>query len=182
MKEQKFSETGRSLVEMLGTLAVMGVLSVIGMAGFKIAMIKHSANDLLNELNVRASSIATQIATHSNPGFQPGMVGFNQGFSGCTECQFYVQRIAGQNRFSILVSNLPENICEQALKIIGPTSMIRSVTPCTDGEPVGFVFNNDLSTKEKDPCNDHGIILNGACSCYKGFSGTDCSQGAGEST
>lgn len=45
-------ESGRSMVEMLGVLAIIGVLSVGGIAGYKTAMERHQANQLLNALNI----------------------------------------------------------------------------------------------------------------------------------
>ena len=40
------SETGRSMVEMLGVLAVMGVLSVSAIYGYQIAMRRYRAGDI----------------------------------------------------------------------------------------------------------------------------------------
>ena len=53
----KQSERGRSMVEILGVLAVIGVLSFGGIQGYKYAMDKHRANDIVNEVNMRATDI-----------------------------------------------------------------------------------------------------------------------------
>ena len=45
------NESGRSMVEMLGVLAIIGVLSVGGIAGYKMAMEKNKANEFLNAWN-----------------------------------------------------------------------------------------------------------------------------------
>ena len=45
MKKLK-SESGRSMVEMLGVLAIIGVLSVGGIAGYSLSMRKHRANQV----------------------------------------------------------------------------------------------------------------------------------------
>ena len=58
----KLEEQGRSMVEMLGVLAVMGVLSVGGVAMYTSAMNKHRANELLNEASKRAATVAAQIS------------------------------------------------------------------------------------------------------------------------
>ena len=42
------NETGRSMVEMLGVLAIIGVLSVGGIAGYNMAMTRYRANEVLN--------------------------------------------------------------------------------------------------------------------------------------
>ena len=49
----KFNEIGRSMVEILGVLAVIGVLSVSGIMGYRFAMDKYRANDIINEVNIR---------------------------------------------------------------------------------------------------------------------------------
>ena len=45
------SDTGRSMVEMLGVLAVIGVLSVGGIAGYKMAMEKYRSNQVVDMAN-----------------------------------------------------------------------------------------------------------------------------------
>ena len=47
MKFKKL-ESGRSMVEMLGVLAIIGVLSVGGIAGYSLAMRRHRANGILD--------------------------------------------------------------------------------------------------------------------------------------
>lgn len=42
------TELGRSMVEMLGVLAVIGVLSIVGLQGYKKAMNKIKANELMD--------------------------------------------------------------------------------------------------------------------------------------
>ena len=47
MKKLK-SESGRSMVEMLGVLAIIGVLSVGGIAGYSLSMRRHRANAVVD--------------------------------------------------------------------------------------------------------------------------------------
>ena len=42
------NEYGRSMIEMLGVLAIIGVLSIGGLAGYTMAMNRHKANNLLD--------------------------------------------------------------------------------------------------------------------------------------
>ena len=64
-KENKMmnNETGRSMVEMLGVLAIIGVLSVGGIAGYTMAMNKYKANEILN-----TASMLAVLAKSSNGG------------------------------------------------------------------------------------------------------------------
>ncbi len=46
--QSKHKEQGRSMVEMLGVLAIIGVLSIGGIAGYTMAMNRYKANQLLD--------------------------------------------------------------------------------------------------------------------------------------
>lgn len=57
------TESGRSMVEMLGVLAIIGVLSVGGIAGYTMAMNKYRANEIANAVSltiVEATAAGTQ--------------------------------------------------------------------------------------------------------------------------
>ena len=41
-------QNGRSMIEMLGVLAIIGVLSIGGLAGYTMAMNRHRANEILD--------------------------------------------------------------------------------------------------------------------------------------
>ena len=53
----KTKETGRSMVEMLGVLAIIGVLSVAGIMGYIIAMRKYRANEIAHAISVMVASM-----------------------------------------------------------------------------------------------------------------------------
>ena len=48
MKVNKINEFGRSMIEMLGVLAIIGVLSVGAIAGYQKAMFKYKSNGFIN--------------------------------------------------------------------------------------------------------------------------------------
>ena len=48
---KKKNESGRSMVEMLGVLAIIGVLSIGGIAGYTMSMRRHRANMILDAAN-----------------------------------------------------------------------------------------------------------------------------------
>lgn len=51
------NEKGRSMIEMLGVLAIIGVLSVGGMAGYTKAMEQYRANKLTESLDIAMANI-----------------------------------------------------------------------------------------------------------------------------
>ena len=57
-------ESGRSMIEMLGVLAIMGVLSVGTIAGFRHAMTKQKINDIIHVINLNSVQILSSL-THT---------------------------------------------------------------------------------------------------------------------
>lgn len=56
---KKTAESGRSMVEMLGALAIMGVLSIGGISGYKRAMEMNQANTIMFSAKEYAGAIYT---------------------------------------------------------------------------------------------------------------------------
>ena len=51
------NDTGRSMLEMLGVLAIIGVLSVGGIAGYSKAMMKYKVNKAIEQVGIIAANI-----------------------------------------------------------------------------------------------------------------------------
>ena len=58
-----FMEKGRSMVEMLGVLAIIGILSAGALAGYQKAMAKQKANKTINQMAHIVNNIRTAV-TH----------------------------------------------------------------------------------------------------------------------
>lgn len=58
----RVNEYGRSMIEMLGVLAIVGVLSVGGIAGYSKAMTKFKANKLIDQITTISMNIRTLFA------------------------------------------------------------------------------------------------------------------------
>ena len=54
------TDSGRSMVEMLGTLAIIGVLSIGGIAGYSYGMDKYRANTIINDVMLRSVDVIAQ--------------------------------------------------------------------------------------------------------------------------
>ena len=84
---KKTQESGRSMVEMLGVLAIIGVLSVGGIAGYTLAMNRFRANEVIDMANkfavVAFSARETYAAMHNgnSNGFTPPTLA-NSGLGG----------------------------------------------------------------------------------------------------
>ncbi len=65
---EKSASTGRSMVEMLGVLAIIGVLSVSAIAGYSKAMMKYKLNKQAEQLSTVINAVATYgLQIKSNP-------------------------------------------------------------------------------------------------------------------
>ena len=62
----KNNETGRSMVEMLGVLAIIGVLSAGGLAGYSKAMFKHKLNSTMEQITMLVTNIRTAYGQQGN--------------------------------------------------------------------------------------------------------------------
>ena len=62
----RFAQTGRSMIEMLGVLAIIGVLSVGGIAGYSKAMTQYRVNKTIEQINTIAAGIQTLYANQND--------------------------------------------------------------------------------------------------------------------
>ena len=51
------NQSGRSMIEMLGVLAIIALLSVIGVAAYRYAVSRHEANSILKQSHEIASDV-----------------------------------------------------------------------------------------------------------------------------
>jgi len=61
-----FGQQGRSMIEMLGVLAIIGVLSVGGIAGYSKAMHKYRVNKAIEQITLIAGNIRAFFAPQKN--------------------------------------------------------------------------------------------------------------------
>ena len=105
------NETGRSMVEMLGVLAIIGVLSVGGIAGYMMAMNRYHSNNVLEGVSARAVVISAQ-KMMGQPVAHPADMGAN--------IDDYPVVVAEESRvcpecFGIQVSGIPQGVCRYIL-------------------------------------------------------------------
>ena len=149
------SESGRSLVEMLGTLAIMGILTIGGIAGFNYAMNKQRANATVNYVNQLAVLGTGQMLA----GGTPKLLDYpNHTPSG------YPANITTEdgkdNLFYIEIDEVPTAVCEELFsrqsgwKMVNDIGFIsvgeENIGACSDKEKVGMWFEIK-ATADKDP-------------------------------
>ena len=65
---KRTNESGRSMVEMLGVLAIIGVLSIGGIAGYTMAMNRYRANEVLDIAAKYAVTVYSGFMTQTTMG------------------------------------------------------------------------------------------------------------------
>ena len=186
-------QSGRSMVEMLGTLSIIGVLSVMGVVGYKMAMTRFRTNELLDSVSKRAALVAIQI---SNGSTSPvlGDLGGNS-VSGMTFDT--VSYTSGSDTFDLVITGVSNDIAAQIQNHVGGNSIIRDID--LTGSTLTLTFNKDLSAGgsssnsnsgnsgneqqpetpvdlcSPNPCQHGGSCSNGVCDCTgTGYTGSIC--------
>ncbi|MBR6674614.1 MAG: hypothetical protein IKL32_01680 [Alphaproteobacteria bacterium] len=128
-------ESGRSMVEMLGTLAIIGVLSIGGIAGYSYGMDKHKANQTINDIMLMGVDMITQTSQ------KRGVL---------TLAEWGTKTTAGYN---FTVTSNPDNNTQYGIQITGvPSRVCQMVGDGLKTTAEVYVDNADYATAE-DPCN-----------------------------
>ncbi|MGN1062972.1 MAG: hypothetical protein ACI4QM_01430 [Alphaproteobacteria bacterium] len=99
-------ETGRSMIETLGTLAIIGVLSVGGIFGYSYGMDKYRAIETINDVNVRGIDLVRQVVMKQNVSLSEWPAVSTVGYA-VTAAQLTAD---GEAYFSI--SGVPQRVCK----------------------------------------------------------------------
>ena len=192
-------ESGRSMVEMLGTLAIIGVLSVGSIAGYRYAMDNYYTNEILAGASQRAVLVAAQIIS----GNAPSLAEFDKIE---TAGAVFSGEVADdiENAFGIKVSGVKGSVCENLVKATAETDVYIANDDATlseetcqdDNNEFLFVYSNDMGDTPDTACldvtcDDGLTCFHGECKCSNGLfvcgtqccaEGTYCAQGGDTST
>ena len=148
--KQEKSESGRSMVEMLGTLAIIGVLSIGGIAGYTYAMNKSKANDILDGVSKRAVVVSQQLIMGNETPSLVEYAGKKIGDYSVT----LSETDYGEGFFGIQVSGVEQFVCERlqgqglanaADIYLGDAYFDESTCAEGNGNVLTYVFNDSLN-------------------------------------
>ena len=157
---KKKQQAGRSMVEMLGVLAVVGVLSVMGIYLYSIAVNKYRANEILSEARKRAISVSALIETgyegewdDETRAYIFPLSGFETTFDfGVEFAEEALEYLEAQ--IEIDVYDVPPETCQQ-MKLMSETdSGLTVMGDCQTGL-VTVTFNDDMSDNVQLTCRDN---------------------------
>ena len=143
---QRFkSQSGRSMVEMLGTLAIIGVLSIGGIMGYSYGMDKYRANETINDINLRGIDLVRQVSMGQAPSLAEWETKSTAGYT------FSNAQLSAEGDAYFTVSGVPKRVCEIIYEGIQNNQT-------TDVE-VNEVTNGDASDCHKDDDNVMGFFF-----------------------
>ncbi|MGN0919424.1 MAG: type II secretion system protein [Alphaproteobacteria bacterium] len=173
------TQSGRSMVEMLGVLAIMGVLSVGGVSMYSSAMNKHRANEILNEASKRAVMVAGQLL--SNP--EAATMSLAQfGDNTVAGATFGENATISDNNITLTLSDVDEDICAQMQAALGDSTIMAVDDDCSQ-----ITFNADMSRGVDDnggndanlgeACDADNPCVDGCQECVNGHCQDKCAEG-----
>ena len=154
-EDDRVEQSGRSMVEMLGTLAIIGVLSIGGIAGYTYAMDKYYANEIIDGVSKMALIASQQLVYKDTISLESEFGNEVAGYP------FEAENDEESNSFSITVSGIPEDVCDKVLETdwtmpydIFVNDDLEGLGACSEGEnSITFAFNNALGdVSEEEGC------------------------------
>ena len=165
------------MIEMIATLAIIGVLSAVGVWGLNNALTKHKVNTLIEDVRLSGFIVADELFK-SLPDDEEGM-NLAGKFEKQTSYEFraFAEK---ETTFEILVKNVPYGVCEEVKK--RKVEWLEEIkangipNTCNEGtsNDISFFFNTELmgnteqQTEEcranKDCPSDRPYCVNGYCS------------------
>ena len=128
---QNQAQEGRSMVEMLGVLAIIGVISIGGIAGYHWGMDKHVSNQILYEMNLNSTQLAMLLQKgnpegvtlslgspydDAEPRYRTVDYGFDYGCEEEVEGELHKCFNPDETGYFISALNLPERIANMVIE------------------------------------------------------------------
>lgn len=168
------NQSGRSMVEMLGVLAIVGLLSLMALGGYRMAMDRRQANDLIHTEQILAIEIISGL-----------VIGMEHPITSYHSPYVYSVDLFGGEAFAIQFPDIDESVCRVVLNKVG-NKMVLAVNEtlyagnndiCTDKNVIQFRHNTNVDTPEttcKPACGAEELCVEGTC-CPKAHAcGTQC--------
>jgi type II secretory pathway pseudopilin PulG len=135
------------MVEMLGMLAIIGILSIGGLAGYSLAITKNKTNNLINDLNLRSTIVSQQLSQ----GKSASLSEFKQPAYYPITLETFIPNPT--NYFGLKAQNVEKEVCEQIMSdtpaaingIYQNSTHLSKASNCLDKTTLTFVYANGLN-------------------------------------
>ena len=178
-------EFGRSMVEIIGVLAIMGVISTLSIWWFGFAMSKNASNEITAEVTRRAvlvSSLKSRDLSMDKAECESGLFAETYAVE-CEETEF-------PGYFSIIMQRVPDKVIEQLIDMHWDLpyniyvndkhiDVYDGLTDAKGDNTIRFIFNNDFNNGDR-PGYPTQEVCETETDGYKGewknnlCSGSDC--------
>ncbi len=138
-----FKQSGRSMIEMLAVLAIMGILTLGGIAGYRYAMNKSTANTITKEVSLRAASIMND-GTFSRYQIDAPIAAL--GFKGQIGAFTYEQTKSSTTTFTVTVFPVSQSVCRRIAEMAHPNALSVSINEQLWQEGDTFLCTSDENT------------------------------------
>ena len=145
---------GRSMIEMLGVLAIIGVISAAGFVGFKTALNKHEANTVLNDA---AFALATIHTRSSETGINEYRIDTG------SKWEVSAFRSDELDDFAV-VADVPKKVCQHVLPYkskgtfgkfydanSGTEEVMQELMTCADTQTIVFAYSQNSENNPTPP-------------------------------
>lgn len=161
------TNAGRSMIEILAVLAIIGILSFGVIAAYSFAVSKHRANQIYDQVDLRATtSFTNPFVAQAEAGQIYSLPGFDETFEDIT----YQQKKTDTSSFDIIVSQVPQKVCKRlqdmAFPIPNSVTLNGGAISGSCGQDNTFVFSyNALSAAKYTPTESEECRCSGCQSC-----------------
>ena len=141
---KRTNESGRSMVEMLGVLAIIGVLSIGGIAGYSMAMNRYRANEALDVATKFAVILYSSYQTSQATGTSwsttnqtlesAGLVATGQGSKTPGGAEITVKTV-DNDKVTLTIDFKTDGVCKAGASILGVTGK------CTGESSTSFDYD-----------------------------------------
>ncbi|MBQ8670961.1 MAG: hypothetical protein IJ525_00380 [Alphaproteobacteria bacterium] len=119
------NESGRSMIEMLGVLAIIGVLSVGGIAGYSKAMTKYRINKTIEQITLIAGNVRAFFAPQHN----------YDGLDSCSDDNSYCKLI---RKAKLIPDEMWDDTYKRFKNVFGYRVDLMTKNRSTDGDKQAF--------------------------------------------
>ena len=179
-RNDKRNQSGRSMIEMLGTLAIMGVLTIAGIAGYRYAITKQNAQDIIQSVSLMAVSASTQLSMTNTFSLSE----FDDKIKGAYPVEG-LETYGNGPLFAVRISQIPADVCRQILRLNWqqPVEIALQNQPasaenldlCQSENTMDFVFTDTLDGHDKPEHCQRTSDCSSACdACIEGLCTENC--------